>query len=152
MWYRIFGLADTEPSPAAITEHLHAAGVAVEPHFKGDDLGWTAGELRLPGNGTPVFLQRYLTSEDDIRDDLNAHAAELETCDYSPNNGKLMQHVIQTKQLITLRKPLDAADEVTLEKVLEATCRFLAANTAGVYQIDGKGWFAASGELLLQEY
>jgi hypothetical protein len=152
MWYRIFGLTDTEPSPVALAEHLHAAGLPIEPHFKGDDLGWTAAELRLPGNGTPVFIQRYLTSEDDIRDDLNAHAAELETCDYSPNNGKLMQHVIQTKQLITLRKPLDAADEVTLEKVLEETCKFLAANTDGVYQIDGKGWFAASGLLLLQEY
>jgi hypothetical protein len=152
MWYRIFGLSDNEPSPAALAEHLHAAGLAIEPHFKGDDLGWTAGELRLAGNGTPVFLQRYLTSEDDIRDDLNAHAAELETCDYSPNNGQLMQHVIQTKQLITLRKPLDVADEVMLEKVLEETCRFLAANTDGVYQVDGKGWFAASGLLLLQEY
>ena len=98
------------------------------------------------------MLQRYLTSEDDLRDDLNAHAAELETCDYSPNNGKLMQHVIQSRQLIMIRKPLDAADEVTLEKVLEEACRFLAAATDGVYQIDGRGWFSATGELLLQEY
>ena len=56
------------------------------------------------------------------------------------------------KQLITLRRPIDAADEVTLEKALEETCRFLATATEGVYQIDGKGWFAATGELLLQEY
>ena len=115
MWYRVFGLDEAEPSPAALAEHLHSLGLAVEPHFKGDDLGWTSGELRLPGAGTPVFLQRYLASEDDIRDDLNAHAAELETCDYSPNHGRLMQHAIQTKQLITLRKPIDAADEVRLE-------------------------------------
>jgi hypothetical protein len=152
MWYRVFGLSEAEPSPAALAGHLAAAGVAGEPHFRGDDLGWTAGELRLPGAGTPVFLQRYLTEADDLRDDLNAHAAELETCDYSPNHATLMRHVIQTKQLVTLRKPIDAADEVTLEKVLEETCRFLAAATDGVYQIDGRGWFSAAGELLLQEY
>jgi hypothetical protein len=151
MWFRVFGLSDTEPSPAALAEHLHAAGLAVEPHFKGDDLGWTSGELRLPV-GSPVLLARYLTKEDDLRDDLNAHAAELETMDYSPNSGPLMQRVIQTKQLITLRKPVDAADEVLLEKVLDALTRFLASLTDGVIQIDGRGWFEASGELLVQEY
>ncbi|MBA4190256.1 MAG: hypothetical protein C0467_19905 [Planctomycetaceae bacterium] len=151
MWYRIFGRSESETSPASLAEHLHAAGLLVEPHFKGDDLGWTSGELRLP-NSSPVFVQRYLTKQDDLRDDLNAYAAELETCDYSPNNGMLMQHAIQTKQLITLRKPIDAADEVTMENLLETTCRFLATATEGVYQIDGRGWFSAGGELLLQEY
>jgi hypothetical protein len=151
MWYRVFGSSDVEPSPAELAAHLHALDLAVEPHFKGDDLGWTSGELRLPV-GSPVLLARYLTKEDDLRDDLNAHAAELETMDYSPNSGPLMQRVIQTKQLITLRKPVDAADEVLLEKVLDALTRFLASATDGVYQIDGRGWFAASGELLVQEY
>jgi len=151
MWYRVFGSSAVEPSPAALAEHLHALGLAVEPHFKGDDLGWTAGELRMP-TGSPVLLARYLTKEDDLRDDLNAYAAELETMNYSPNSGPLMPRVIQTKQLITLRKPVDAADEVLLEKVLEAATQFLAAQTDGVYQIDGHGWFARSGELLVQEY
>jgi hypothetical protein len=63
-----------------------------------------------------------------------------------------MERVIQTKQLITLRKPVDASDEVLLEKVLEATVQFLASVTDGVYQVDGRGWFVASGELLVQEY
>jgi len=152
VWYRVFSSSELEPAPAALAEHLHALGLAVEPHFKGDDLGWTSGELRLPGSGTPVYLARYLTSEDDLRDDLNAYAAELETMDYSPNSGPLMERVIQTKQLITLRKPVDAGDEVLLEKVLDATCRFLASALDGVYQIDDRGWFAASGELLVQEY
>ena len=151
MWHRVFGASDVEPAPAALAAHLHAAGLAVEPHFKGDDLGWTTGELRLPV-GSPVYLARYLTKEDDLRDDLNAHAAELETMDYSPNSGPLMARVIQTKQLITLRKPVDAADEVLLEKVLEAAAQFLAAATDGVYQVDGRGWFTAAGELLVQEY
>jgi hypothetical protein len=151
MWYRVFGSSEAEPSPALLAELLHAQGVAAEPHFKGDDLGWTEGELRLP-TGSPVLLARYLTKEDDLRDDLNAHAAELETMDYSPNSGPLMQRVIQTKQLITLRKPVDVADEVRLDKVLDAATRFLASATDGVYQIDGRGWFAASGERLVQEY
>jgi GNAT superfamily N-acetyltransferase len=151
MWYRVFGSSDAEPAPAGLAAHLHARGFAVEPHFRGDDLGWTAGELRLP-TGSPVLLARYLAAADDLRDDLNAHAAELETMDYSPNSGPLMARVIQTKQLVTLRKPVDAADEVLLDDVLEAAVRFLAAATAGVYQIDGRGWFAADGELLVREY
>jgi hypothetical protein len=152
MWYRIFGGVDTEVPPASLAAHLHAAGLPVEPHFKGDDLGWTEGELRLPGDGTPVYLARYLTGEDDLRDDLNAHAAELETMDYSPNSGPLMARVTQTKQLITIRKPVGAADEVLLERVLDLISRFLAAATDGIIQIDGRGWFAADGQLLVQEY
>lgn len=151
MWYRVFGLSEFEPPPAALAEHLLVCGLAVEPHFKGDDLGWTEGELRLP-TGSPILLARYLTKEDDIRDDLNAHAAELETMDYSPNSAPLMERVIQTKQLITLRKPVDASDEVLLEKVLDACVWFFATATDGVYQIDGRGWFTAKGELLVQEY
>lgn len=152
MWYRVFGRSSDDVPPAALAAHLHAAGLPVEPHFKGDDLGWTAGELRLAGLNTPVLLERYLAQEDDIRDDLNAYAAILETCDYSPNHGPLMERVIQSQQLIVLRKPLDAMDEVSLEKVLIETCRFLASRTDGMYQIDGQGWFAANGDLLLQEY
>ncbi len=152
MWYRVFGLSEREPSPADLAEHLHATGLSFEPHFAGDDLGWTRGELKLPGNGTPVLLQRFLASEDGLRADLNSHAAILETCDYSPNNTRLMGHVIATKQMFVLRKPIDVADEVALEKLLEESCRFLAFGTDGIYQIDGTGWFSATGEMLLQEY
>jgi hypothetical protein len=152
MWSRVFGRSSDEVPPAALAGHLHAAGLPVEPHFKGDDLGWTGGELRLPGGGTPVYLERYLTEEDELRDELNAHAAVLETQDYSPNHGRLMEHVIQTKQMVTIRKPLDVHDEVMLERLLTEVCRFLAAHTDGVYQIDNQGWYAADGLLLLQEY
>jgi hypothetical protein len=152
MWYRVFGISPRQPEPAALAERLHAAGLAVEPHFKGDDLGWTSGELRLPGGGTPILLERFLASEDDLRDDLNAYAAMLETCDYSPNHTRLMEHAIQTQQLIVLRAPVDCRDEVTVERILLQTCQFLAGETEGVYQVDGRGWFSAGGELLLQEY
>jgi hypothetical protein len=152
MWYRVFSLSDNAVSPAELVEHLHALALPAVPHFRGDDLGWTAGELVMPGDGTPVQLGRYLAKEDDLRDDLNAYAAELETMDFSPNSPKLMQHVVQTQQLVTLRRPLDHADEATLERLCLEAAQFLAANSDGVYQIDGQGWFAADGTLLLQEY
>ncbi len=151
MWYRVFGRTRHEPAPAALAAHLHALGLLVEPHFKGDDLGWTEGELRF-ATGSPVLLARYLTAEDDLRADLNAHAAELETMTYSPNSVPLMERVIQAQQLVTLRKPIDVPDEVLLERVLEGAARFLARATEGVYQIDGRGWFGAAGELLVPEY
>ena len=149
MWYRVFGRSGDEVSPADLAAHLHAAGLPVEPHFKGDDLGWTAGELRLPG-GAAVVLERYLAKEDDIRDELNAHAAELETGD-SPAHVRLMAHVIQTQQLITVRTPAAAGGEAELDRLLLETCGFLSAHTDGVYQIDGRGWFAADGAPLVRE-
>lgn len=146
MWYRVFGRSSVEPAPAALASHLHAAGLPVKPYFRGDDLGWVSGELRLPGPNATVFIERYLTTTDEIRDDLNSHAAILETSD-SPNAGMLMERVIQTQQLFVVRM----VDDAEMEKVLLDTCRFLAAATDGVYQIDGQGWFAASGEQLVQE-
>lgn len=138
--------------PSAIAEHLHALGLPVEPHFKGDAFGWTRGELILPGGQTPVVLDRYLTEEDEIRDDLNAFAAELETMTYQPNATKLMERVINTKQLITLRKPIDHADDSRLDSTVQAVIEFLAQGTDGIYQIDGKGWFDSNGIMLVQEY
>ena len=152
MWHRVFSLSAESPPPSALAGHLHAAGLPVVPHFKGDDLGWTAGELVLPGGGSPVLVTRYLTAEDDLRADLNAFAAELETMTFSPNHTGLMRHVVQTRQLFTLRRPLDHADEAVLDRLCLDVVRFLAARTDGVYQIDGRGWFAADGTLLLQEY
>lgn len=151
MWLRVFSPTDTEVPPAELAEHLHALGFGHEPHFKGDAHGWTAGELR-PANGSPVLLARYLTKEDDLRDDLNAYAAELETQTYSPNNVMLMEKVIQTKQMVTMRKPIDSPDESATGRLCDAVVRFLAERAGGVYQIDGKGWFAADGTMLLQEY
>ncbi len=151
MWLRVFSPTDTEVPPAELAGHLHALGFAYAPHFKGDTHGWTTGELR-PASGSPVMLARYLTKEDDLRDDLNAYAAELETQTYSPSNGMLMEKVIQTKQMVTVRKPIDHPDEATLDRLCDAVVMFLAQRGGGVYQIDGRGWFTADGTMLLQEY
>ena len=152
MWLRVFSPTAAEVPPTSLAERLHAAGVAVVPHFKGDDLGWTTGELHLPGGGTPLLLARFLTNEDDLRADLNAHAAELETMTYSPHAVPLMERVIQTQQLVTVRRPIDHPDETLVESACDTLVRFLAERTGGVYQIDGRGWFAATGERLVEEY
>jgi hypothetical protein len=152
MWHRVFCRSPDPVSPAMLAEHLHSLGLTFEPHFRGDDLGWTVGELRLPGGGAPLVLHRYLTAEDDLRDDLNAFAAELETMDHHPNHVRLMEHVVQTRQLVTFRRPIDHADEAALDRLCEAVGRFLAVRCDGLIQIDGQGWFAADGTSLLPEF
>jgi hypothetical protein len=151
-WYRVFGRSEEQPRPEVVLEHLNKLGVSGPAHFRGDDAGWTSLRFELFAGVSPLELECYLASEPGIRADLNAWAAELEACDYSPNNLLLMERVIQTKQWYTLRQPLDHADEVTLDRVCTALCQFLANATDGVYQIDSEGFFAADGTLLLQEY
>lgn len=152
MWYRVFSRSPTAVSPVALTAHLHALGLPVEPHFRGDDLGWTSGEFRLPGPGTPVQFNRFLTAEDDIRGELNTFAAELEVMDFSPHCARLMQHVIQTQQLVVFRRPLDHPDESLLDGVCLDSAIFLATGTDSVIQADGRGWLTATGETLIDDY
>ena len=151
MWLRIFGRSLQLVPPVKLIERLHEMGFPVVPSFKGDDLGWTEGSLAIE-SGSPILLSRYLTKEDDLRDDLNAYAAELESMSFQPAAAGLMERVIQTQQLITVRKPVDFANEVRLDALCETICRTLAEFTDGVYQIDGRGWFAADGNQLIQEY
>jgi hypothetical protein len=152
LWFRVFGENDTQPEPAALLEVLRGMGVEVEAHFRGDDQGWFAAELILASGETPLYLERFLASEDGIRAELNTWAAWLETCDYRPNYQSLMQHMVSTKQLFTVRKPIDHANEILMDKLCIGICQFLARATDGVYQADNQGFFAADGALLLQEY
>ena len=152
MWYRAFCRSTTELPPAVLAEQLHAAGLAVEPHFTGDDLGWTEARLILPGTGSPVGVSRYLTAADELRKDLNGFAAEVEAMTFYEGRHMLMERVIQTQQLVTLRRPLDHADEAALDAACLAVVRAVAASADGVVQIDGRGWFDAAGELLVAEY
>ncbi|HLW66136.1 MAG TPA: hypothetical protein VKS79_12565 [Gemmataceae bacterium] len=151
MWYRVFALKPDMPQPAALQEHLRLLGVETSFEVRGDDLGWTALTLKLAENSSPLQVERYLPEEDDIRDDLDTWAAWLETQEHEPNHSRLMQHVIGTQQLFTLRGPLDDADEDLLERVCEGMAKFLAGTCEGIYQIDGRGFFAAAGTILLQE-
>ena len=151
MWYRVFSPNVAEVLPSDLAEHLRSQGFTHEPHFKGDTHGWTSGELRSTA-GTPVMLARYLTKQDDLRDDLNAYAAELETMTFSPNSLRLMEKVIQTQQMITIRKPIDFADEATLDRLCDSIVKFFAQRMQGIYQIDHRGWYASDGRQLIQEF
>jgi len=151
MWYRVFCRSDAEVKPDDLLADVQQPGRPVTASFRGDDLGWTAAEFSL-GSGTPVYVERYLTGEDELRDDLNTWAAWLETQDHEPNHGGLMEHVIQSKQMVTVRKPIDSANESAVEDLCRAVCRRLAEAADGVYQVEGDGWYAADGRRLLQEY
>jgi hypothetical protein len=151
VWYRVFCRSADEVPPADLLAKLRGEGLTVEGRFRGDDLGWTAAELTL-GRGTPVYIERYLAAADSIRDDLNTWAAWLETLDYSPNNRFLMERVIQSQQLVTIRKPLDHSNEVEVDRVCRAICLLIAASADGVFQIEDDGWYAADGALILKEY
>ncbi|HEX3150601.1 MAG TPA: hypothetical protein VHR66_21165 [Gemmataceae bacterium] len=151
MWYRVFCRTETELQPTALLELLQQPGRPVTGHFRGDDLGWTSAELTV-GIGSPVDVQRYLSREDDLRDDLNTWAGWLETQDHEPNHAQLMEHVIQTKQLVVIRKPLDHANESAVEDLCRTVCMELAKSADGVFQIEGDGWYDATGQLLLREY
>jgi hypothetical protein len=152
MWHRVFGLSPSPVEPADLLRHLRdGLGLPAEGHFRGDDAGWFACDLALP-EASPVRLERFLTEEDGLRDELNTWAAWLETADYTVNSGPLMEKVIGTRQLFTLRRPVDHADEARLDRLCLGVCRYLAARTDGFYQVDGQGFFAADGQLLVQEY
>lgn len=149
MWYRVFCRSTHEVKPDELLNQLSPHSVVGQ--FKGDDLGWTMAEFQF-GKGTPVYADRYLTNEDSLRDDLNTWAAYLETLDYSDKRFELMEHVIQSQQLVTVRKPLDHANEVAVEEVCRTICQAIAAAADGIYQIENEAWYSASGECLLKEY
>jgi hypothetical protein len=151
MWYRVFGLSEAAVSPAELQDALRAIGRNAPFHVRSDDLGWTAIDVDL-GPGVPgLRLERYLTDADEIRDDLHAWAAWLETQDNEKHNEHLMQHVIGTKQLFTLHRLMEHLAEDEMEMVCETIARTLARLSDGVYQVDTRGFFAADGKLILRE-
>jgi hypothetical protein len=150
-WYRVFGINEAQPEPAALLEHLHLLGLETAGHFHGDDQGWFRAELVLDEDTEPILLERFWSKEDDLRAELNTWAAWLETVADNPHHGRLMEHVIRTTQLFTLDRPIDSADDSHVEQLCLEICRFLARQTDGVYQIDHQGFFALDGTLLVRE-
>ncbi len=158
MWYRVFGQNGETPSLDQLQETLSNITPALEFHFRGDDLGWTGGEIQLLHEieqsplGSPIQLQRYLSGEDEIRNDLNSWAGWLETLEYFPDRFRYMELMIQSQQLFTLRSPLDHANEILLEKIVWAIVKFLAISTNGFIQIDEQGLFTSNGKEIVKEY
>jgi hypothetical protein len=146
MWYRIFGGTSTMPTPEALEAFLAARHASVSCHFAADDSGWYRGDLMV--DGMAFQLERYLGDEPGIRAELNGWAAWLETREDAAEHVRLMERMIQTAQLFTLHGDEDSRQA---ETVAIALCRFLAAATEGVYQIDERGFFTAEGALLIAE-
>lgn len=146
MWYRVFGSSSVMPEPERIVEFLDRRISALACEFAADGSGWYQAELRV--EDVALLLERYLADESGIRAELNSWAAWLETREEAPEHVRLMERMIQTAQLFTLQcdDPSESSDRVCV-----ALCRFLAEQTAGVYQIDGHGFFAADGTLLVAE-
>jgi hypothetical protein len=138
-WHRVFGTNDDPVDPDALLAHLHGAGYAATGAFRGDEQGWFTAELTLGGAVRHCDLQRYLATEEGIRDELNAWAAGIELID-TPHQAALMQHMISTRQLFTVR-----GDDGALCREVG---RWLAVQTDGIFQIDGEGYFSAAGERL----
>jgi hypothetical protein len=154
-WFRVFGLSATAVEPAALLEHLHDQGHPVRAHFRGDDRGWFRAELAFADDAPPVVVERYFTDEEGIRVELSSWAAWLEEQEDNPHHLPLMERLIRTAQLFTLRQPIEDADDSNdtafAERLCLTCCRYLAAQTDGVYQADHGGFFAADGTLLVRE-
>ncbi len=148
-WHRVFGRSQTEPDPAALLEHLRRQGFPVTGHFRGDDQGWFAAEITFEDGVTPMQVERYLASEEGIRAELNSWAAWLETLEENPHAGPLMQHMVGTAQVFTVRQPVRVSKVLRSAPHCWEACLFLAQATDGVFQIDGRGFFDAQGNLLV---
>jgi len=146
--FHVFGTNDAQPDPAMLLEYLQGLGFDVSGKFRGDDLGWFSGEIAYEAGLPPLQLERFLTAEDEIRADLNRWAAWLETLEKNAHAGWLMQHMISTKQLFTLDQPLRVIVGPGAQIAL-ALCQLLARATNGVYNVNGHGFFAADGTLLV---
>src|SRR5262249_53383591 len=131
-------------APAALLEHLQSLDSEILGHFRGDDQGWFAAELSISDAGV-VTLERFLSTEEDIRAELNTWAAWVEA--NATDATRLMQHLIATKQVFTVQVEDEDADEA----IFVSLCRHLARLTDGVYQIDGQGFFDVEGRLLVRE-
>jgi hypothetical protein len=150
-WYRVFGASDAPPDADALLQHLQELGLGLTGRFEGDEQGWFRAKLFSPEMHEPIELERYLATEEGIRDELNAWAAWVEAAGDSPTHVRLMQHAVSTAQLLTLECPDDAQHQATLDRVCLAACQFFARQTAGVYQVDGQGFFAADATPLVPE-
>jgi hypothetical protein len=154
-WFRVFGLSGAAVEPAALLEHLDGQGFPVAGHFRGDDRGWFRAELRFAEDSPRVIVERYFADEDGVRAELNSWAAWLEAQEGNPHHVPLMERLIGTAQLFTLRQPIedaeDPGDAELAERLCLTCCRLLAAATDGVYQADHGGFFAANGTLLVPE-
>lgn len=151
-WFRAFGAGADELEPKALLVQLKNCGFTGAARFHFDEQGWFRADLDLGEKMPALRLDRYLVSKEDIRSELNTWAAWLETVEENPNQTRLMELMVSAQQMLTCCIPAQGADAATLHDLCVALFRILAERTAGVYQVDREGFFAADGTLLVTEY
>jgi len=149
MWFRVFGTNEIEPDQHGLVDILQSRWTGHAANFQCDSQGWLTATLKAPDGSTLLQVNRYLAAEEGIRSELNSWAAWLES-QQSRAGGvsplrELMLHVISTKQLFTV----DAARDFDTELI--QLSQYLARQTAGVYQVDGMGFFDHDGSCLFAE-
>ena len=149
LWTRVFGRAEAVPDAEALGALL--AGLGSASRFEADAEGWFRAEIEA-GPGSPLVAERWSADEEGIRAELNSWAAFLETCDWSQHHAALMERAIQSRQLFTIRKALDHADEPRAARLCAALAQELARQTDGFWQADGVGFLDAAGTVLVAEY
>ena len=152
MWYRVFGIGEEEPEPEAVMECLRRIGLEVSGNFRTDDQGWFAADLAFNAGAVNLHIERFLGHEEGIRAELNTWAAWVESTLEYPAPSRLMEHLINTKQLFAWQRPAANAPGVNVDRVCLELCRFLADKISGVYQVDGEGFFADDGAPLVGEH
>jgi hypothetical protein len=153
VWFRVFGTNDTAVEPAAVLEHGSQLRKKITGKFRGDDKGWFEAHLAFePAEPFTPFLQidRFLADEDGIRHELNTWAAWLETKEEHPQHARLMQQIISTRQLFVAHADTESGDGGMM-RVCWSLQKYLARETDGIYQVEGRGFYSADGTLLIPE-
>ena len=145
-FFRVFGRGEEMPAPEGFLAALRGRGLAVQGNFEGDEEGWFLAELTLAEGG--LVVERYLSHEEGLRNELNSWAAVLEEHEGNANAVPLMERAIQSRQFFTLRPGSLDGD---LRRACHLVCQVLAGLTGGFYQADGEGFFEADGTLLVRE-
>lgn len=145
MKYRVFGSSDVEPEVAELGKNL---GFRIG-RTRRDEQGWFSTELLLDDELT-VRVERYLATEPGVRNELNTWTAWLETVPESTARDLLHDRIVCTRQVLTFEVEGDETEEET-NRICTALCRRVAVATAGVYQVDGQGFFDEAGTRLLPE-
>ncbi len=149
MWIRVFGADPAgHPTPEELMECLARSGAIPHGRFTADERGWFRAELSIGSEAPALEIDCYDSEEEGVRNELNAWAAWLETCDAFSAHADLMHAVIGTRRLYVMQ----ARDEnAAVCERARGLARYIAGRTAGVCQMDGVGFFASDAVLLVKE-
>jgi hypothetical protein len=141
----IFGTHATAPAPDAVLALARRFFPKAAMTIEEGEPGWNALHLRL-NEQYHFSLYRFRRDEKDIRGELQAWAAAIEEQVEQPEQDVLLRQVATAQQIIEFWVESIQEDAQSFAFVL---CQYLATTTAGVFHIDGRGYFNTQGELLL---